>query len=137
MYLAGDMYQHGEKGLEQNYSLAFQWFQKAHQHGNFRGTSLVGYYYAYGFGVEKNVHQALLHFGVAAGQGSDAAAYYLGMAHAKGTLGLAVNRDEAMRWLCDCLSTRCQLKQLTPSFLDHAQRTIDALRDGEDEIPDA
>ncbi|CAB9527688.1 Sel1 domain protein repeat-containing protein [Seminavis robusta] len=129
MYEAGARNFYGLHGFKQDFKLGIQWYTKAHRAGNVRATVLLGGYYLNGFGVTKCCTKGMVYMSVAAGQGSNIAAYTLGMAFANGRHGFNVDKAEAIHWLGkatedsphDCLSysfkhrTRVWIDQLKTS----------------------
>ncbi|MBR0519627.1 sel1 repeat family protein, partial [bacterium] len=49
-------------GVEQNYTKALQYFQKASKNGNFESLNNLGIMYENGFGVEKDLNKALEYY---------------------------------------------------------------------------
>ncbi|CAB9506651.1 Sel1 domain protein repeat-containing protein [Seminavis robusta] len=127
MFLAGIKYRDGEEGFKKDKKLAFQWYKKAQEAGNVKGKAMVGWCYLDGAGVTKQQSPGLFHLTDAASQGSDFAAYKLGIAFAKGKYGLNVDKMESIRWLEKSLRY-CRHKHLTAVAKTKAQQKLDELK---------
>lgn len=113
MYDAGEIYEHGSHLVKKDMDLALTWYKKAHEAGNIKGTALLGYhicnphcgYIGSGsFGSPGyRTGTGLMYTCIAAAQGSNHAAYHLGMAlsgaSTNHTYGINVNTTEAVPWL--------------------------------------
>ncbi|CAB9529178.1 Sel1 domain protein repeat-containing protein [Seminavis robusta] len=99
MYSLGKNYAHGHNGFKKDRKLAFQWYKRAHEAGNVYGTALTGVYLLNGWGTPKRERLGFIHVSAAATQGSNNAAYHLGMAFANGYHGLHVDKALAISWL--------------------------------------
>lgn len=95
MHMVGCCYRHGANGFQKDRKLALISYNKAHLAGSVKTTARLGYFLCQGLGCT----QGVMYLGIAATQGSDYAAFHLGMAWAKGSCGLGVNKDEAIYWL--------------------------------------
>ena len=71
-YVLGNCYMVG-KGVEQDYTKAFEWLNKASLQGNHNGQYLMGICYTFGYGVEKNYNLAVEWLQKAAEQGDESA----------------------------------------------------------------
>ncbi|CAB9505327.1 Sel1 domain protein repeat-containing protein [Seminavis robusta] len=99
MYAAAVKYENGTKGFKQDLKLAFHWVEKAHLAGHVMATAVMGSYYLNGCGVEECLHLGIMYASVAAAQGSDWAAYILGLTFAQGIHGVVMDKSVAVVWL--------------------------------------
>ncbi|CAB9521012.1 Sel1 domain protein repeat-containing protein [Seminavis robusta] len=127
MYDLGLNYHYGIDGFKENDEEAFQWYRRAHGAKNARGTASIGYYYLHGLGVDKCIKRGVMYMSIAAGQGSDFAAYHLGMALAEGRHGMIVDKAEATRWLEEALGG-CKRKHMKLSDKNKAQEKLNELK---------
>lgn len=119
-------YFRGENGFQEDDKQAYLWFKKCHQTGNsVLGTAHMGYMLASGVGVTRNKKDGILFLGIAAGRGSDMAAYRLGMAWADGKYGLHINNEEAAYWLKLSLSGDCACKTMNEKSTQKAKQKLD------------
>lgn len=89
-YLYGD-------GVPQDYTLAFNWFQKAADQGRDGAQFSLGFMYVKGLGVAKNYTSARIWFQMSADQGNRFAQAALGELHAQGH-GVPQDYVEAHKW---------------------------------------
>lgn len=61
-YRLGVIYDYGTEAVEQNFSKAKQWYDRARDLGNKRAALAIGYMYLSGLGVEKNYSEAKTYF---------------------------------------------------------------------------
>ncbi|CAB9518787.1 ERAD-associated E3 ubiquitin-protein ligase component [Seminavis robusta] len=127
MFNVGIKYAHGLHGFKEDGKLAFQWFKRAHEAGNVYGTACLGECYLEGCGVARS-NRGMAFIGIAAGQGSDLASYYLGMAFATGKYGMHVDKANAIRWLEKAAHQGCPYKHLNDDCKIEAQQKLDQLR---------
>ncbi|CAB9523620.1 Sel1 domain protein repeat-containing protein [Seminavis robusta] len=127
MYNLGVNYENGYDGFNEDEKLAFQWYSRAHKAGNVRGTSSVGMHLLNGWGVAKNEKLGLVHLSSAAGQGSNYAAKWLGVAFANGEYGLSVDKAMAISWLEKAVGD-CPEGPLTDESIQDAQQELDELK---------
>ena len=99
MFALGCRYLHGLKGFDKDSKAAHEWFTKGHYAGDVRCTGGMGRNLLRGDGVSKCPKQGLTYLGIAAGQGSHGAAFFLGNVFANGTDGMPVNLKDAIYWL--------------------------------------
>ncbi|CAB9517988.1 expressed unknown protein [Seminavis robusta] len=116
-------YREGKAGFEQDDKMACKWFKKAHAAGNVKGTSNFGYHIVKGKGTKTSHAKGMALIGVAAGNGCDWAAYFMGRAFASGSYGLDFDRDEAIRWLSKSLSD-CRVTQLGKKGREEAKKML-------------
>lgn len=107
--------------------MAYLWFKKAHDAGSVTGTANVGFLMCNGIGVAKCPQQGIMYTALAAGKGSNFAAYHLGQALASGGCGLVVDKAEATRWLQTSLKTGGRDK-LDENRLADARRLLNWLK---------
>ena len=99
-----DCYQTGEYGVTIDQYEAFKWFDRANNAGSVIGKGNVGELLVTGSGVKKNVLKGQRELFTAMLQGSDYAAYALGMDYANGNNGLPKDRQLAIQLLQRCLN---------------------------------
>jgi TPR repeat protein len=85
-------------GVEQDFSVAFNWWLKAAEQGNSCAQASLGKCYEKGHGVEEDLNKALQWYQKAANQGNVVAQYSLGLCYKLGK-GPPKNLDEAIDWL--------------------------------------
>ena len=98
MYELGAAYHHGGKGFDQNLALAVEWYGKSRDTGDLSGTAALGQCYAESLGVRQCKVRASMLLGIAADQGSQAAAYLLGNYFADGSHGFPQDFELARSW---------------------------------------
>jgi TPR repeat protein len=76
-YRLGHCYDYGE-GVNADYSIAFQWYEKAAKQGHADATAEVGGFYYNGYVVEKDYNKAIALFREAERKGSPHAQYLVG-----------------------------------------------------------
>jgi Sel1 repeat/U-box domain len=127
MYNLGVFYRDGTKGFKKDEELTVAWFTKAHLAGSVPGTALLGDSICNGHGGVVKCHiTGMMYLGIAAGQGSDYAAYQLGKALANGTCGVRVNKGEAIYWLQKAAGT-CVHNHMAQSDKEKAQQEVNKL----------
>ena len=128
--VAGD-YQMGIGGFYQDGKLAVVWYKKAHRAGNVMATACLGAIYAEGDLVERETTVGFMYTCIAAGAGSDMAAFNLAHILAEGSPfvhGLTKNTTEAITWLEEYLSGGCIHKHHSrPQHRKTAQDLLDKL----------
>lgn len=97
MRKVGDAYNTG-KGVNQDYSKAFEWYQKAAASGNAYALRMLSVLHSWGRGTEKSAQKAFECLLEAAQKGVVDAMGELGYDYMNG-LGVEKNMDEAIRWL--------------------------------------
>ncbi len=80
-----------------DHALAIKYFKLASDAGYVKATSVLGAYYQYGKGVQKNYKKAFTYYKKAADQGSSEAMIGLGILYDDG-LGVKRNDAEAVKW---------------------------------------
>ncbi len=93
----GEMYRYGERGVDNNYSKAVEWYRKAVEQGYAHAQNNLGYMYQYGYGVDRNDSAAVEWYRKAAEQGHAAAQNHLGYMYQYG-YGVNKNYSNAMKW---------------------------------------
>jgi U-box domain/Sel1 repeat len=96
MYRVAVCHISGTDGFKQDDMVANAWCKKAHHAGSIKGTALLG---SMCVGVAEHQADGMMYLGIAAAQGSNYAAYFLGRAKADGYFGVSVNKEEAIYWL--------------------------------------
>ena len=127
MCSVGNAYFHGKNGFVKDEKLAYSWCKKAHEAGNVQGTACVGWRLFEGRGVAKSQRMGMVYTSMAAGQGSNLAAYYLGKALALGEYGLPVDKSEAIHWLQKSLNPECPYRHMSDWGKNDAQRILNDL----------
>ena len=126
MYHVGVLFKIGTEGFKKDRSTAFSWFKKAHEAGSVPGTAVHGGCLCY-----DGYHQTgMMYMGIAAAQGSDYAAYELGMAFADGKFNTRVNRKDAIHWLKKADGT-CEFLQLTKESIPKAKMKLEELQESD------
>jgi TPR repeat protein len=132
MFEYGFIHSREKDGYPFDTELAFSWFKKAHEAGSVQGTALYGEFLCHGLGGAMQCHTTgMIHVCVAAGQGSDHAAYSLGMAMANGLCGIAVNTEEAIHWLKKVVGGECPHEHLDKHSIDRASTKLKELQEAE------
>lgn len=93
-FALGERYAKGD-GLEQDWYLACQWYQKAAEQGNPEAQCALAACFAEGFGVKRDVAKAFLYFEMAAAQGDAKAQWKLGDLYAAGLSGIPADTKQA------------------------------------------
>eukprot|EP00977_Amphora_coffeiformis_P004765 scaffold1019_cov172-Amphora_coffeaeformis.AAC.18 len=128
MSTVGYHYLWGYGAFEHDSPLGFAWTQKAHEAGDVIATGRMGYYLVAGCGVKRCQKLGLTYLGIAAGQGFDLSAYFLGIGFAEGRYGLDVNEKEAIRWLERCLDPSSFFKRLNQVCKQNARQKLQELK---------
>lgn len=136
MALVGNRYLNGKDGFKKDAQQAYTWCKRAHEAGSIYGTGRLGYHLARGIGAGKNTSEGTMYLGIAAGQGSDYAAYLLGRAFAEGKFGLVRSPEKALEWLRRCLDSSCPFQHLNDEMKQRARELFHELHDEEDEDDD-
>ena len=97
MFVLGQWYYHGSKGLAMDFKQAFGWWQRGDDLGHATCTAELGLCYTLGDGVEKDEVYALHLYTAAAGRGSERGCFNLAHGLAYGFLGLRKNARAATR----------------------------------------
>ena len=92
----GHMYRYGE-GVEQDYSKALEWYNKAVNAGNASAMYSIGYMYDYGEGVEQDYSKALEWYNKAANAGNSAAINNIGYMY-EFSEGVEQDYSKALEW---------------------------------------
>lgn len=80
-----------------NFTMAFEWYQKAAEQGNSYAQSILGSMYADGYGVHKDLTKALEYYQKAAKQGDSFAQTELGVIYRNG-YGVQKDLTKAIEW---------------------------------------
>lgn len=91
-----EAYYLGRGGVEQDFKLAAQWYEKLARQGDVRAQTSLGLIYARGYGVEKNTALALKWLNLAAAQRDPGAQYSLSTIYFRGE-GVPQNLAESAR----------------------------------------
>ena len=105
----------GDKGLEKDFSKAFEWYMEAHKAGRNIATCLVGKCLLFGNGVKQNVHTGIMYLTIAAMNGSKIACYDLGRTYIDGTSGVSVDLDIGRFWYSK-IPTACDIEGFPEQF---------------------
>lgn len=124
MVKLGLKYRMGISGIIQDDELGFYWYKKAHDSGCIRGTAAVGYCFLEGNGVAQSLTQGVKYLTLAADNGSDFAAYVLGLAMANGCYGLSVNKVDAIHWLKSALQVDCKIKDMNDPTKEQCKKKL-------------
>ena len=92
----GHIYRYGE-GVEQDYSKALEWYNKAVNAGNASAMYSIGYMYDYGEGVEQDYSKALEWYNKAANAGNSAAMNNIGYMY-EFSEGVEQDYTKALEW---------------------------------------
>lgn len=95
-------------GFPTDHKEAYKWFQRAHKEGYVPATFDMAYMELNGLGVAKNMEEGLLNLGLAAGQGSDRAAYHLAIWKMDQD-----KKEETLYWLDMATDGNCQYKTMS------------------------
>ena len=90
-------YHYGDGGVEQDYTKALEWYEKAAEQGNYGAMAQIGVLYANGNGVEQDYAKALEWYKKAAELGNDVAMCCIGAMYANGQ-GVDVDYNLALEW---------------------------------------
>ena len=92
----GHIYRYGE-GVEQDYTKALEWYNKAANAGNATAMYNIGYMYDYGEGVEQDYSKALEWYNKAANAGNSAAINNIGYMY-EFSEGVEQDYSKALEW---------------------------------------
>jgi len=93
----GSQYANGN-GVEQNFTEAKKWWEKAAAQGNAQAQYNLGYMYEKGAGVPMDLKKSRFWWDKAAAQGHLPAIFNLGMLYIRGEGGIQGNYEEAVRY---------------------------------------
>ncbi|KAL3924235.1 MAG: hypothetical protein SGILL_001165 [Bacillariaceae sp.] len=120
----------GKHDFAEDDGKAYEWSKKAHAAGSVLGTAYLGIYLTNGYGgVESNVNQGTTYLALAAGRGSNFAAYELGCGFVHGNYGLEKDKTEAIRLLEQATSDTCQYAHLSYLCKESARKILDRLKE--------
>ena len=77
-------YHAGKYGVKQDYSKAFEWYQRAADHGNNEAMCMLGRYYEAGTGTDQNYDMAAAWYSKAMEAGNEEATRKLNQLYSKG-----------------------------------------------------
>ena len=129
MWRVGLSYSQGDGGFRQDDKLAFWWYEQSHKAGCVKATASLGEAYLEGDGVAQCNQMGMMYISLAAAQGSNLAASYLGDAFAGGLHGTREDEDEAVRWL-EVAVGDCPFDHLSDEGKEEAQKKLDELNEG-------
>ncbi|CAB9503808.1 Sel1 domain protein repeat-containing protein [Seminavis robusta] len=127
MYMVGVNYVVGQDGFKEDEKLAFQWTKRAHEAGSVVGTAALGEHYLLGVGVQACWQKGTMYASIAAGQGSNLAAFHLGIALAYGKYGFSKDKADAIRWLEKAVG-HCPHEHLSSACKNQARKKLDDLK---------
>jgi hypothetical protein len=126
MEKVGINYELGSNGFQRDCKQAYYWYKKAHTLGHAPATANLGACLCDGVGVKKDSKLGLMYLSMAASDGSDYAAFVLGMSFAHGTYGTVKDKQEARSWLQKCLGT-CDYHQMTNEMKTKARLELNRI----------
>ena len=127
MYRVGVYYERGTMGFQKDLKLAYSWYKRTHAAGNVKGTANLGKCYLLGSGVAKCHAKGIMFLGIAAAEGSNLAACFLGLALSQGKWGFPVDHKEAIHWLQKALDQDRHWSHLNDDGKDQASQEIQRL----------
>lgn len=95
-YNLGNAYHRGD-GVEQDYSVAREWYEKAAEKGNVIAAESLAIFYDFGYGCSKDPVNAVKWYRIAAERGLQLAQNNLGVMYQKG-LGIEKDYKQAFYW---------------------------------------
>ena len=96
-YTLGGYYCFGSNGVEQSYSKAAYWWEKAAEQGHSDAQFNLGVCYSKGEGVEQSYSKAIYWYKKAAEQGNSSAQYNIGVCYSEGE-GVEQSYSKAIYW---------------------------------------
>ncbi|CAB9497773.1 expressed unknown protein [Seminavis robusta] len=114
-------YYAGRRGFVQDYKKSLEWSKKGHVAGSTISTAFLGEAFLYGYGTKPNNSEGLMFLGLAAARGSNFAAYLLAKALTYGYFGMAVDKEEATRWIKKVVKNECAIKHLNEIGMQNAK----------------
>lgn len=128
MEVVASCYSNANKGVKMDDKMAYKWYEKARCAGSLKGMAKVGECLIGGFGgVTTDKLKGMMYLGMAAGSGSDFAAYALAIFLAEGRYGVPVDKVQAQRLLEKSLSASCVTKDMSDEAKQQAQEKLDEL----------
>ena len=127
-------YNHGINGFPVDKKLSFFWSNRAHYAGDIKSTARIGFFLVQGEGTEQDTALGVVYISIAAANGSDFAAYRLGMALALGRYHLPINVPEAIKWLTKATNNTCEHRHLRPARKIEARQLLAQLRASESQM---
>ncbi|KAL3917454.1 MAG: hypothetical protein SGARI_007710, partial [Bacillariaceae sp.] len=113
----------GDNDFLRDFKMAYEWSKRAHAAGSIVGTAYLGSMLQPGCGVEQNQMMGTMYLGLAAGAGSNYAAYLLGT-YLSGRDG-----DQAIRLLECVVNNTCKYDHLPARLKEVAQQTLARLKE--------
>jgi Sel1 repeat len=126
----------GSNGFAEDNEAALEWYEKASSKGSIIAMAELGDMLVVGDGVPQDEPHGLVQLGVAAGKGSDLAAFALGTYYADGDHGLPVDKDKAIGFLQDALSDKCVHSCMNAEAKLNAKNKLEKLLYGLDDDDD-
>jgi U-box domain/Sel1 repeat len=123
----GHTYFHGKDGVVKNESKAVETLEPACHLGSLYALQTVGWILLHGKAIKRDQVRGIMYLSLAAGKGSDWAAYKLGLAFAKGSHGLSVDEGNARLYLTMALGEKCSRNSLVERQKLKARETLDQL----------
>ena len=96
-YTLGGYYFLGSNGVEQSYSKAAYWLERAAEQGHSDAQFNIGFFYSEGKGVEQSYSKAIYWYKKAAEQGNSSAQYNIGVCYYNGD-GVEQSKTKAIYW---------------------------------------
>lgn len=124
MEKVGRLYSRGMKGFEQDDEKAFSWYATAQKAGSVPAMAKMGELLVLGQGVQKDDAKGVMYLSLAAGRGSNFAAFLMGEYLADGTHGLDVDLAEARRMLEASLSENCPYNHMHIDMKEEAKEEL-------------
>ncbi len=97
MWILGKIYENGKGDINRSRKKALSWYQKSAELGYAPSQNSLGWCYAYGEGVEKDLEEAARWYRKSAEQGEPEAQYNLGWCYESGE-GVKQDQDKALYW---------------------------------------
>ena len=113
-YQMGYLYYSGQ-GVEQNYALAKEWFEKAMAGGDAAGGTMIGFMYEYGIGVPQDFRRAFGWYTQSALRGNPDAQYLLGLMYRSGR-GVEPDKFSAFKWVMASVKQDSNHLQYSPGL---------------------
>lgn len=127
MEMVASSFYFGENGFAEDTKAAFEWYEKAHRQGSVIAMAEAGAMLVLGNGAEQDESQGLVYLGIAAGKGSDLAAYALGLYFADGDHGLPRDNTKAIELLQFAVRNDCPHSCMNERAKHQAQEKLDLL----------
>lgn len=123
-------YRLGLKGHKVDHSKSYNWCSRAADGGHVISMARAGEALRSGIGIQKNIIEGMCMLYLAASQGSNVGAYFIGIAYLEADYGFPKDMLKAKRWLSKVVDDEgCQFKHLSKGHITKAKEHLQELEE--------